>query len=92
MQPILIFLILFYAVAFIYDKIIDNEIKKDKTLVDKLGQLKYFYSFQTRPKALYSALSFQFYGVSAVLNIVGSVFSLMMYCGLVFGLYFLVQA
>jgi len=92
MQPILIFLILFYVVAFIYDKVIDNEINSDQTLSAKLTELKYFHSFQSRPKALYSALSFQFFGVSVVLNFFGSLFSLMMYCGLVFGIYFLVQA
>ena len=91
MHPILIFLILFYLVAFCYDKIIDNEIKSNQTLATKLADFKFFNSFQSRPKALYSALSFQFFGVSTILNIVGSVFALMMYFGLMFGIYFLTQ-
>ena len=91
MHPILIFLILFYLVALVYDKVIDNEIKNNQTLSTELTEFKFFHSFKSRPKALYSALSFQFIGVSTVLNIVGSVFSLMMYLGLVFGIYFLAQ-
>jgi len=91
MHPLLIFLILFYLVAFVYDKTIDNEIKNNQNLATKLSEFKFFNSFQSRPKALYSALSFQFFGVSTALNVVGSVFSLMMYFGLLFGLYFLAQ-
>jgi len=91
MHPMLIFLILFYIVAFSYDKIIDNEIKSNQTLSTKLTDFKFFNSFQSRPKALYSALSFQFFGVSTILNIVGSVFSLMMYFGLVLCIYYLAQ-
>lgn len=91
MHPILLFLILFYLVAFVYDKTIDNEIKSNQTLATKLNDFKFFNSFQSRPQALYSALSFQFLGVSTILNIVGSVFSLMMYFALLFGIYFLVQ-
>ena len=91
MHPILIFLILFYLVAFIYDKTIDKEINSNKILATKLIDFKFFNSFQSRPKALYSALSFQFFGVSISLNIIGSVFSLMMYFGLISGIYFLAQ-
>lgn len=91
MHPILIFLILFYLVAFVYDKTIDNEINNNKILATKLIDFKFFNSFQSRPKALYSALSFQFFGVSISLNIIGSVFSLMMYFGLISGIYFLAQ-
>jgi len=91
MHPLLIFLILFYLVAFVYDKTIDNEIKNNQNLATKLSEFKFFNSFQSRPKALYSALSFQFFGVSQALNVVGSVFSLMMYFGLLFGLYLLAQ-
>lgn len=91
MHPILIFLILFYLVALFYDKTIDNEIKSNQTLATKLTDFKFFNSFQSRPKALYSALSFQFFGVSTILNIVGSVFSFMMYFGLILGIYFLTQ-
>ncbi len=91
MHPILIFLILFYLVAFVYDKTIDKEINRNKILATKLIDFKFFNSFQSRPKALYSALSFQFFGVSISLNIIGSVFSLMMYFGLISGIYFLAQ-
>ncbi|HCH70201.1 MAG TPA: hypothetical protein DE042_06920 [Colwellia sp.] len=91
MHPILIFLILFYLVAFVYDKTIDKEINNNKILATKLIDFKFFNSFQSRPKALYSALSFQFFGVSISLNIIGSVFSLMMYFGLISGIYFLAQ-
>jgi hypothetical protein len=91
MEPILGFLILFYLVAFAYDKTIDNEIKDDQALAEKLTELKFFYSFQSRPKALTFVLSFQFIGISTALNIVGSVFSLMMYSGLAFGAYLLVR-
>jgi len=91
MHPILIFLIFFYLVAFVYDKTIDKEINRNKILATKLIDFKFFNSFQSRPKALYSALSFQFFGVSISLNIIGSVFSLMMYFGLISGIYFLAQ-
>jgi len=91
MESILAFLILFYLVAFAYDKTIDNEIKGNQALANKLTEFKYFHSFQSRPKALYCVLSFKFFGISTALNIVGSVFSLMMYFGLVIGLYLLVQ-
>jgi hypothetical protein len=91
MHPILIFLILFYLVAYIYDKTIDNEIKINQTLAIKLTEFRFFNSFQSRPKAIYSALSFQFFGISTILNIVGSVFALMMYFALVIGIYFLTQ-
>ena len=91
MHPVLVFLILFYLVAFAYDKAIDNEIKKNQMLTTKLAEFKFFNSLQSRPKALYSALSFQFFGISTVLNIVGTVFSLMMYLGAVFGIYFIAQ-
>ena len=91
MESILAFLILFYLVAFAYDKTIDNEIKGNQTLAVKLTEFKYFHSFQSRPKALSCVLRFQFFGVSTALNIVGSVFSVMMYFGLGFGLYLLVQ-
>jgi hypothetical protein len=89
MHPILVFLILFYLVAFAYDKVIDNEIENNQTLTTKLAGFKFFNSLQSRPKALYSVLSFQYLGVSTVLNIVGSVFSSMMYLGLLFGIYFI---
>jgi hypothetical protein len=92
MGAILAYLILFYLVAFIYDKVIDGEINNNQTLQHKLTEFKYFHSFQTRPKALYSALSFQFMGISTVLNIIGSVFSLMMYLGLGLGIYFLISS
>ena len=91
MHPILVFLILFYLVALVYDKVIDNEIKSNQTLAAELTEFKFFHSFQSRPKALYSALSFQFLGVSTILNIVGSIFSLMIYFGLVFGIYFIAK-
>ncbi len=91
MESILAFLILFYLVAFVYDKTIDNEIKRDEALADKLTEFKYFHSFHTRPKALSFVLSFKFFGTSTALNIVGSVFSLMMYFGLAVGLYLLLQ-
>ena len=91
MESLLAFLVLFYCVAFAYDKTIDNEIRGNQALAAKLTEFKYFYSFQSRPKALYSVLSFQFLGVSTALNIVGSVFSLLMYAGLSVGAYFLVQ-
>lgn len=91
MHPIFIFFILFYLVAFVYDKTIDKEINRNKILATKLIDFKFFNSFQSRPKALYSALSFQFFGVSISLNIIGSVFSLMMYFGLISGIYFLAQ-
>ena len=91
MESILAFLILFYLVAFAYDKAIDNEIKGNQALAAKLTEFKYFYSFQTRPKALSWVLSFQFFGISTGINIVGRVFSLMMYFGLGFGIYSLAQ-
>jgi hypothetical protein len=91
MESILAFLVLFYLVAFVYDKTLDNEIKNDHELAEKLTEFKYFHSFQSRPKALSCVLSFKFLGVSTALNIVGSTFSLMMYFGLVFGLYLLLQ-
>ena len=91
MESILVFLILFYLVAFAYDKTIDNEIKGNQTLAAKLTEFKYFHSFQSRPKALSSVLRFQFFGISTTLNVVGSIFSLMMYLGLGFGVYLLAQ-
>ena len=91
MESILAFLVLFYLVAFVYDKTLDNEIKNDHALAEKLTEFKYFHSFQSRPKALFCVLSFKFLGVSTALNVVGSTFSLMMYFGLVFGLYLLLQ-
>jgi hypothetical protein len=92
MEYLLAFLVAFYAVAFAYDKTIDNEIKGNNALASKLTEFKYFHSFQSRPKALSAVLSFQFLGVSTALNIVGSVFSLMMYFGIIYGVYFLVQS
>ena len=91
MGSIVIFLILFYLVAFAYDKAIDNEIKANQAHAANLTEFKFFHSFQSRPKALYSVLSFKFFGVSMMLTIVGSVFSFMMYLGLVLGLYFIAQ-
>ena len=91
MHPILVFLILFYLVAFAYDKVIDHEIENNQMLISKLAGFKFFNSLQSRPKALYSVLSFQYLGISTVLNIVGSVFSSMMYLGAVFGIYFIAQ-
>jgi len=91
MESILAFLIVFYLVAFAYDKTIDNVIKDDHALAEKLTELKFFHSFQSRPKTLSFVLSFQFIGISPLLNIVGSIFSLMMYCGLGFGAYLLVR-
>jgi hypothetical protein len=91
MESILAFLVLFYFVAFVYDKTLENEIKNDHTLAEKLTEFKYFHSFKSRPKALSCVLSFKFLGVSTALNVVGSTFSLMMYFGLVFGLYLLLQ-
>lgn len=91
MESILAFLVLFYLVAFAYDKTIDHEIKNDHALADKLTEFKYFHSFQSRPKALSCVLSFKFFGISTALNIIGSIFSLMMYFGLAVGLYLLVQ-
>lgn len=91
MEPILAFLVLFYLVAFAYDKTIDNEIKGNQTLATKLTEFKFFNSFQSRPKAISAALSFQFFGISTALNIVGSAFSLMMYFGLGFGAYLLIR-
>ncbi|KGJ93520.1 hypothetical protein [Colwellia psychrerythraea] len=91
MQSILVFLVLFYFVAFAYDKTIDNEIKRDQSLADKLTEYKYFHSLQSRPKALSGVLSFKFYGISTLLNVVGSTFSLMMYFALIIGLYLLFQ-
>nr|WP_252738807.1 hypothetical protein [Colwellia sp. D2M02] len=85
-------MIVFYLVAFVYDKTIDNEIKNNPTLASTLTEFKYFHSFQSRPKALSAALSFQFRGISTMLTLVGSVFSLMMYLGLAFGIYFITQA
>ncbi|GAW95173.1 MULTISPECIES: hypothetical protein [Colwellia] len=91
MPSILAFLILFYLVAYAYDKTIDNEIKSNQALANKLTEFKYFHSLQSRPKALSSVLTFKFIGISTALNIVGSIFSLMMYLGLGFGLYFIAQ-
>ncbi|HCM46696.1 MAG: hypothetical protein ACI9U5_000190 [Colwellia sp.] len=91
MESILVFLIMFYLVAFVYDKTIDNTIKGNQALADKLIEFKYFHSFQSRPKALTAVLSFKFFGISTALNIVGSVFSLMMYFGLGFGTYLLIR-
>lgn len=91
MEPILVFLVLFYFVAFAYDKTIDNEIKRDQSLADKLTDFKYFHSLQSRPKALSCVLSFKFFGISTLLNVVGSTFSLMMYIGLFAGVYLLLQ-
>jgi hypothetical protein len=91
MEPILAFLIAFYLVAFTYDKIIDNEIKGNQALAEKLTEFKFFHSFQSRPKALSSALTFQFIGISTALNVVGSMFALMMYFGLGFGAYLLIR-
>ncbi len=91
MESILAFLVLFYLVAFTYDKTIDNEIKGNQALANKLTEFKYFHSFQSRPKALSCVLSFKFFGISTALNLVGSVFSLMMYFGLAVGLYLLIQ-
>jgi len=91
MESILAFLIVFYLVAFAYDKTIDNVIKDDHALAEKLTELKFFHSFQSRPKTLSFVLSLQFIGISPLLNIVGSIFSLMMYCGLGFGAYLLVR-
>ena len=87
MESIVAFLVIFYLVAFAYDKSIDNEIKGNQALASKLTEFKYFYSLQSRPKALYSVLSFRFLGISITLNIVGSVFSLIMYFGLGYGVY-----
>lgn len=91
MESILACLIFFYLIAFAYDKTIDNEIKGNQALADKLTEFKYFHSFQSRPKALSCVLSFKFFGISTALNIIGSIFSLMMYFGLAVGLYLLVQ-
>ena len=91
MHPILVFLILFYLVAFAYDKVIDREIENNQILTSKLAGFKFFNSLQSRPQALYSVLSFQYFGVSTILNIVGSIFSSMMYLGAVFGIYFIAQ-
>lgn len=91
MEPILVFLVLFYFVAFAYDKTIDNEIKRDQSLADKLTDFKYFHSLQSRPKVLSCVLSFKFFGISTLLNVVGSTFSLMMYIGLFAGVYLLLQ-
>lgn len=95
MEPILAFLVLFYLVAFAYDKTIDNEIKtlieSDQALADKLTEFKFFHSFQSRPKALSAALSFKFFGISTALTIVGSVFALMMYVGLGLAAYLLLR-
>jgi hypothetical protein len=91
MDSILAFLVVFYLIAFAYDKTIDKEIKGDQALAGKLTELKYFHSFQSRPKVLTYVLSFQFIGISTSLNIVGSIFSIMMYCGLGFGAYLLVR-
>ncbi|WP_019027429.1 hypothetical protein [Colwellia piezophila] len=91
MEPILGFLVLFYLVAFAYDKTIDSEIKANQTLASTLTECKFFHSFQSRPKALSYVLSFKFLGLSTRLNIVGSVFSLMMYFGLAAGIYLLAR-
>lgn len=91
MESIVAFLIMFYLVAFAYDKAIDSAISNNQALAAKLTEFKYFHSFQTRPTALSAVLTFKFIGVSTPLTIVGCVFSLMMYFGLLVGLFFLVQ-
>ena len=52
MHVVLLFLVLFYVMAFVYDNIIDKEIKRTPNLRSKLVALKYFNSLQARPKAL----------------------------------------
>jgi hypothetical protein len=89
MLLVLLFLILFYVVAFVYDKIIDLEIKRSPTLHSRLIELKYFNSLQARPKALSALLRFQFKGVSTPLTVIGSLFSVLMYLGIIGGLYLL---
>lgn len=91
MNIVLAFLVLFYVVAFVYDKVIDSEIINNQRLADTLTEFKFFHSLQSRPKALYAVLSFQYVGVSTRLTFVGGLFSLMMYLGLFFGAYFIIQ-
>jgi hypothetical protein len=78
-------------IAFAFDKTIDNEIKKNQSLSEKLTEFKYFHSFQSRPKSLYAVLGLQFRGVSVTLSVVGFLFAFMMYAGLGLCLYFLIQ-
>ena len=91
MENILVFLVVFYFIAFAFDKTIDHEIKNDQTLRDKLTEFKYFHSFQSRPKSLYAVLSLQFRGISMALSVVGFSFALMMYAGLGLCIYFLTR-
>jgi hypothetical protein len=87
MDLVLPFLIVFYILAFIYDKIIDSEIKRSAGLRSTLAQLKYFNALQKRPKALSAFLKFQFRGISTQLTVVGSIFSIQMYIAIIGGLY-----
>lgn len=89
MNIILAFLVLFYVVAFVYDKIIDGEIINNPMLASSLTEFKFFHTLQSRPKALYAILSCQYTGVSMRLTFVGGLFSIMMYSGLILGAYFL---
>ena len=89
MHVVLLFLVLFYVMAFVYDKIIDKEIKRTPNLRSKLVALKYFNSLQARPKALSTLLSFKFSGISTQLTVIGSIFSVLMYLAIIGGLYLL---
>jgi hypothetical protein len=89
MHVVLLFLILFYVVAFVYDKVVDKEIQRTPNLYSKLVALKYFNALQARPTALFALLSFQFKGVSTQLTVIGSFFSILMYLVIIGGLYLL---
>lgn len=91
MNVILVYLICLYLIAFVYDKAIDKVIKSNPDLSVKLTEFKYFHSIQSRPKALYSALNFKFLGFTPALNLIGSLFALTMYFGLIAGTYLLFQ-
>lgn len=89
MHLVLLFIMLFYLVAFVYDKMIDLEIKRSPNLHSRLIELKYFQSLQARPKAVSALLRFQFNGVSTPLTVIGSLFSVLMYLGIIGGVYLL---
>ncbi|WP_111979759.1 hypothetical protein [Algibacillus agarilyticus] len=91
MNLILVYLICLYGFAFIYDRTLDDVIRSNPQLTTKLTEFKYFNSLQSRPKALYSALSFQFWGITPKLNLIGCLFSVMLHAGLLTGAYLLVN-
>jgi hypothetical protein len=80
-------LLSFFLVAYLYDKVIDKEIKNNQRLEVRLLKLKYFNSMLFS-KAAYYSLLFKYWGVSRNLNIVGSIFSLYIYSFLIYVVYY----